>query len=263
MSGNALAPVDAPGTTVASLVFADVSPALDNFTLSMATSSILMSFTDVIDASTFDPTALTVLASRSSSAESISLTATSTATQVTPYVVNVSIGKLDSNNIKFNQGLATNITDTYISMSATLMLDAYGVPIAPVTVALAIQASDFTKDEEPAQLIWWAYDAGIGKFTLHYNEAINGETLDVRAFLYGREATGRRRQSVFEWLQLTDITSWNQPTSSSFEFFYQPSRHAQHRIQLCAARCGRQLPRHGHRGDVGHEWQRCRAHNDR
>ena len=89
----------------------------------------------------------------------------------------------DLNEIKRNEGLATDENTTFITHTETLITDEFGLSIIPIpvvdgTIDDAKQVRNFTKDTTSPYLVSFNLDMNIGVLYLTFSETVKANTLD-------------------------------------------------------------------------------------
>ena len=92
----------------------------------------------------------------------------------------------DLNAIKFLTELATDITDTFLTLTETLIQDMNSNPVLPITMPR--QAEQFTSDTVSPQLQAFDLDLDQEILTLTFSETVNADSLDVTQISLQSEA---------------------------------------------------------------------------
>ena len=181
-SGTSNAAIDTSSAVgIRSLATDTTLPDLLSFTLDVDSGEMVLDFSDVVDVSTFDVSALTLqgqnyrvplewhsLSSSSSSASSSN-----------SFTVTVFIGSDDLNRIKEIRTLATDESDTFLTVRATLVDDLAGLDVIAITDGKALQASGFTPDSKDPVLDSWSLDMDQSQLTLSFSETVDVRSIDV------------------------------------------------------------------------------------
>ena len=166
---------------VRNLVDDTTHPELISFTLDMDSGEVVLSFSDVVDATTFDVSGLTFQGQNNrvplewhtlSTASSLSSTDNS-------FSITVFLGNDDLNRIKQIRTLATSLDDTYLTVSAFLVDDLAGIDLTAITDGKALLASRFTRDRQDPVLERWTLDMDASQLILTFSEVVDITTLDV------------------------------------------------------------------------------------
>ena len=156
------------------------SPRLAGFTLDMDSGELVVSFDDVIRASTFDVSAITLQsANERVPLEWHTLSQTSSTNSMeNGFEITVFIGDGDLNRIKQISNLATSIDHTYLTATATIADDVNLMDTIAVTDGNSLQASSFTSDITRPTLSSWTLDVNARQIILTYSE-----TVDITSFM--------------------------------------------------------------------------------
>ena len=161
---------------------ADVThPELLSFTLDMDNGEVVLSFSDVVDATTFDVSGLTFQGQNNRvPLEWHTLSAaSSTASSANSFSVIVFLGADDLNRIKQIRTLATSEDDTYLTVSAFLVDDLAGTDLTAITDGKALQTIRFRQDAQAPVLERWTLDMDQSQLILTFSEVVDILTLDV------------------------------------------------------------------------------------
>ena len=156
------------------------SPSLLLFTLNMNTGILQLNFSEPILPSSVDPSQLTLHGQRSEHGTSRTLGNNTTIITVTDASLSVELQLLQSdlNYIKNAQDLAIDTGTTYTSFTTDLVKDVSENPITAVLVNASIQATMFTIDITPPELIGFETDLSpVAKIYLKFSETVrlNGQ----------------------------------------------------------------------------------------
>ena len=175
-------PVDDPLMLPVGDVVQDTREAeLDRFSLDMDLGRLYLTFTDVIVPSTFRPTSLTIQDAPTANAE-VALTDSSYErnTEQLSYLVSVQISTEDLNRIKQLTTLATNVSNTYITLFSDVVRDLEDRDIQnPPSDDHGVQASSYIPDATPPELTSFDLDLDDGLLLLNFSETVNVNTLNV------------------------------------------------------------------------------------
>ena len=189
-AGNPLLPISPNSGVSATTVIDDESqPNLLSFDLDIDAGLLTLTFDNVMDTSTLNPTGLTLLNSPLSPIQ-YRLTGGSTESSH-DYVVIVNITDADLNAIKKNTSLATSHNNTYISIIPELIEsygsdpenipDGDGQPVNAISITFAKQVISFTNDTTSPYLVSFHVDMNSGRGLL---ELTFDETVDAQSFLF-------------------------------------------------------------------------------
>ena len=98
----------------------DVSrPVLSNYSLNIEPGLLKLTFSDVVNATTFDASAITIQSSKTAiTNQVVSLTPVTITNSSNGYVITVTLGLQDLLNIRDNTMLATRLNNTYLTIQA-------------------------------------------------------------------------------------------------------------------------------------------------
>ena len=171
-------PIEADLVLASALIPDDTAAGLVSFALDVNNGELSLTFSDVVDASTFDTRAITIQSALYSNPENqYTLTTSSTASDTDGYYVEVSIGPVDLFRLKSTPGVATSINNTYITMFASAVDDTFGVDVLSITNGKALPADTFTEDTDPPLFTGFNLDMSNTTLTLFFSEAVNISTL--------------------------------------------------------------------------------------
>ena len=156
-------------------------PELLSFTLDMDNGEMVMSFSDVVDASTFDVSALTLQGQNNRVPlewHSLSISSSS-ASSMDSFIITVSLGDSDLNRIKQIRPLATRMSNTYLTVRASLVDDLAGIDLTAITDGKALKVSRFTRDTQDPVLEKWVLDMDESQLILTFSEVIDIMKIDV------------------------------------------------------------------------------------
>ena len=113
----------------------------------------------------------------------------------------IQLGFTDLNRIKQLTDLATSEDNTFISLTQEAFEDMNANPILPVPPLNATQASEFTEDTTPPQLIFFSLNLTSEILSLTFDETVNASSLNpADVVLQEREHTPL--VSLISWYQL-------------------------------------------------------------
>ena len=174
-------------------------PELLSFTLDMDSGEVVLLFSDVVDAQTFDMSALTFQGHNNRiPLEWHSLSSSSSsASSTNSFSVTVTLGENDLNRIKQIRALATGVSDTFLTVGASLVDDLAGIDLRAVTDGKALAVNRFTRDSHDPVLESWSLDMDQSQLTLTFSEVVDITTIDVT------EISLQPRQSLSTTYSLT------------------------------------------------------------
>ena len=151
-----------------------------SFTLDMNTGEINLTFDDAINVSTFQASAISLQSAVTRvGSDLVSLSSSSSGSSIGGFQIAVNIDSMDLNRIKQTRLTATRLQDTFITVMASIVDDAYGVDCIAVTDGKAIQASLFTPDTTHPQLDSFVLDVDEGLLMLFFTETVDIFTFNI------------------------------------------------------------------------------------
>ena len=218
MNGNLVEQINSSNPTPVRLFTEDnVSPELVSFDLDMDSFELFLTFSETVDVSTLNVSAIYLQPSNISlEVERFSFTGRNTSTFSTsndwPDIV-VNIGIDDMNEIKRRIDLATSNVTTFITLSDLAIDDMNGNSVVPVPNGDSIAVTNFTADTTNPQLDRFSIDMDTGSLQLTFDETVNfssinfsrvaifnNPTADVGIYLAGGQTTNELDSVIVELL---------------------------------------------------------------
>ena len=142
----------------------DVSrPVLSNYSLNIEPGLLKLTFSDVVNATTFDASAITIQSSKTAiTNQVVSLTPVTITNSSNGYVITVTLGLQDLLNIRDNTMLATRLNNTYLTIQAYAIDDVFDVDVLAVTDGKAILPGEYIPDTNPPDLERFTLDLDEG-----------------------------------------------------------------------------------------------------
>ena len=151
---------------------------VEDFSIDLNFGILYLTFNDVIDISSFDPSGLTLLnGSISGDSTSYTLSDNSLAHNQDGYYLDIELSYFDFNSISFIPRLASNLNLTFISYGANFIKDIFGTNILALTREDAVMASIYIPDSTRPQLLEFDFNVDKSLLTLYFSEAIDLATL--------------------------------------------------------------------------------------
>ena len=181
MSGNLLSPLD--HLNAQSVVLDTSAPSLLSYDINMHLGTLVLSFDDVVDVSTFRPeeiifqSAMIRLAS-----ESYTLTSHSQVTSSDGYVVRINLNS-DLFGMKSVTGLALAKANTYLTMRGHTIDDPFGRDVIPITDGKAIRPDGFVADTFKPEVTRASLDLDTGVLNLTLSDAVNPDLIRLEEFV--------------------------------------------------------------------------------
>jgi hypothetical protein len=176
---NGLTSVDLPPIHVSGFTPDDSAPSVVGFELNMDSGELIVTFNDTIIGSSFDVSAITLQSAvfRQPMEWHTLSQDSSTSSIQDGFTVTVSLGTDDLNRIKQIRSLCTSVVNSYMTVTATIADDPYGVDVSAVTDGKSLQASRFTADDSRPSVDSWILDMNTGQIVLMFSE-----TMDIMTF---------------------------------------------------------------------------------
>ena len=171
------------------LIRDDRPPSLTDFELNIDTQSLILSFSEAIEESSFNITDIRLQRSTSDLTNSVVLTGGTIITMLSNKVFNITLLPADLNRIKGYNDLGTNSSNTYISFPSTMAQDFFDNSIIEIDNDDAKRASDHGIDMTPPRLTNFTFDANLGRLVLTFSETVSTHTLEVNRFTLQDSAT--------------------------------------------------------------------------
>ena len=154
-------------------------PRLDSFALNLENGQLMLTFTDVIDPNTFNPTGVTLQDQPFRSANAYyTLTTASTATLTYGYTLFITLNS-DALPIRENNLFGTNIDNTWITITASTIDGPARDDNVAITNGKALQASNVTFDSAPPEFVLFNLDMDDGIMTLSFTDFILTGSVNV------------------------------------------------------------------------------------
>ena len=166
-------------------IIPDDTPAqLESFIFDEDLGLIELMFTDVVLTASFTPSGITIQNAQTSADPSLQYTLTedSYTNNTNAFTITVQLSDTDLNAIKSNPLLATNQSNTFMTIRASTIDDVFGNDILAITNGKAIMASRFITDDTTPYLEQFNLDLDEGQIILNFSETINFDTLDPSKF---------------------------------------------------------------------------------
>ena len=185
----------------------NVFTTIGTFTLDMNMGTLYLTFTDIVNTSTFNPVGVRIQDDLfASPGGSYILTESSYTDSDNGYVVAVTLSRQDLNQLKFNTRIATTTSDTWLTLRALTVKDIFLQDIRAVTNGDAIQAEDVVPDTTPPELETFDLDLNSNTLFLMYTETINISTFNASYIVLTNDSNGTDASSVV----LSDFTIYSE-----------------------------------------------------
>ena len=185
----------------------NVFTTIDTFTLDMNMGILSLTFTDIVNTSTFNPTGIRIQDDLfASPGGSYTLTKGSFTDSDNGYVVDVTLSRQDLNELKFNTRITTDESDTWLILRALTVKDIFLQDIRAVTNGNARQAEDVIPDTTPPEVETFDLDLNSNTLFLIYTETINISTFNASYIVLTNDSNGTNASSVV----LSDFTIYSE-----------------------------------------------------
>ena len=153
----------------------EIPPQLLNYTLNI-TSAILRLYVDeILDPASYTPSGFTFQNSMNGSGTSYTLKSSTATLSSEPlsYIVEILLSDEDVNGLKMTVGVATDLNNTYLSITDGAIRDTGNNSIIPIPTSNAKPAADLEADMEPPFLNSVILDLREGALVFNFSEAVN------------------------------------------------------------------------------------------
>lgn len=189
MNGNLVEPINTSNPTpVLEYTQDEVRPELISFDLNIDSFELFLTFSETVDVSTLNVTAIYIQPSNQSLDEDqFSFTSGnnsdstfSTSNDWPEIIVNIGIDNM--NEIKRRTDLATSNETTFITLTDLAIKDMNGNDIVSVLSGNAIQVTNFTEDTTNPHLIDFSINLNVGSLQLTFDETVNFTSINFTSF---------------------------------------------------------------------------------
>jgi stress response protein SCP2 len=161
----------------------DMNQVVSENTVQVATSTILFKFSETVKFSSYEPTAVTIQKATTvaGSGSSVTLEGEFAAVSVqSGTTLSFKLLRNNTNAIKAIADLATDASNTYITLTSGFVEDMYGNPIVSVDNGAARKVSNdgYTQDSTEPELLRFDIDMDEGKLTLSFDETVTGMSIN-------------------------------------------------------------------------------------
>ena len=178
MSGNPVVAIPASSALPASMYVRDMTrPQLVSFVLDRNVGVLTLTFSETVNATSINVTGLSLQSSSTSNLDSVPLTG-GVASNISSYIITITLLSSDLNLIKSHAGLATSVNNTYITSTSLLVSDMFTNPLIPIITANALEAYLVVADRTSPTLKAYDLDMNAGTITFFFSESVNASTFD-------------------------------------------------------------------------------------
>ena len=157
---------------VNSFVPDNTNPSLDAFELDMNTGVLTLNFSETVNSSTFDVTGVTLQSSESRALYEFTLTDGEHSTTDDP-TITINLTVSDLNEIKRIRGLATDVDNTYISLTSDVVYDTSGFSLTEITTEQARKAGLHVPDTTSPILLEFSLNISSDELSLTFDETVS------------------------------------------------------------------------------------------
>lgn len=157
-----------------------IPPELTGFSLNLTSDLLTLSFSETVLVSSHSLDQYTLQSSEDAEAASQVYSLTGGLSQPNDYhVVSVELSVADLNEVKRLRELATNNTNTYLTVSAGAITDMSGNFLVAVEDFMGLRVEEFTADFARPSLLTFNLDMNTGIVSLMFSETVMASSLDV------------------------------------------------------------------------------------
>jgi uncharacterized cupredoxin-like copper-binding protein len=183
-AGNNVTAVLSNAAERASVFVVDTTrPSLVSFSLNMNAGTMSIEFSETVDSSTFNATAVSVQSTAdgsSSTTSSLTLTGATSSTAVPSTTVSFELLKADLDSIKVIDSFATALSDTFVSVNHNVISDMASNPAIAVKATAGVAATNYTADATAPTAVSFGFNLNDGVLVLNMSEPVQ-DSVDVTA----------------------------------------------------------------------------------
>jgi hypothetical protein len=157
------------------------SPNLILFNLDIDSGALMLSFDEVVRASSVNPSGLR-LANSGNAPLQVSPSLNGTVSVIDGLVIDVMLTVDSANDVRALTSLAIDKDSTYVLVDSSAFADVDGNPAAVIGAANGLQVNDYTADMTPPVATGFAINMDTGEVAVFYDQPVNGSSLDITAF---------------------------------------------------------------------------------
>lgn len=154
------------------------APVLLNVTLNMGSETLELEFDEPVRTETIVLTNIRIQNSAILDSQ-FSLKLTGGVPTIVGSRVTITLRKVDSAAIKLNDGLAKNISNSYISFDFGTIFDMAGNPLLPISTTNAYNVDTYIKDEIAPYMVAFNLDMDVGLLTLFFSEPVRVHSMST------------------------------------------------------------------------------------
>ena len=166
-------------------------PELVGFSLDLTSEVLVLSFNETVN-SDVKVTEITISdgSGLATGQRTYTLTNSSFTTDPDTPILTIHLSVFDLNELKKREGLATNINNTFLSLSSLTLTDVFGNPVVPVSLNASEMADVYVADTIPPSYTGFSLDMDNGVLTLTFSETVNSTSLDTTSLTFHNAASG-------------------------------------------------------------------------
>ena len=152
-----------------------IPPVLLNYTLNINEGLLTLYVNEILDLESFQPSGFILQSAVNSSGDAYALTGgvAQFATPPESYIVEISLSEEDINGLKMTVGVATDLTNTYLSLTDGAISDPGNNSIIPIPTSQALPAAGLEADMVRPVLRTVVLDLQQGALIFNFSEAVN------------------------------------------------------------------------------------------
>lgn len=165
-------------------------PILMGVSLNLTTNELILTFDETISALPTDVVVerISIRPDGNDSTIGVSLTASSWVVSNDSIIIVIELGATDLNRIKLNTGLATDISNTFVTVEMSAFIDMSTNRNG--NLEQTRMADEFEEDLVSPSLSGWSFDLNQGCIQLRFDEPVDVTTLNIRGLTLLDNATG-------------------------------------------------------------------------
>ena len=178
-SGNQVVAIGEQAPLITSLFLPDITPPLlERVELDMNEGVLTLSFTEVVNIDTLNVSGLTLQSAQGDSPLQQYTPQSGNGSYTTLTNVQVTLSAQDLNAIKKLTSLATNMSNTYVSITPLFISDMVGIPVRAISAPTALQVFSYTRDATPPLLICFSLNLTSEILSLTFSETVDASTVN-------------------------------------------------------------------------------------
>ena len=181
-------------------------PELVGFSLDLTSEVLVLSFNETVN-SDVKVTEITISdgSGLATGQRTYTLTNSSFTTDPDTPILTIHLSVFDLNELKKREGLATNINNTFLSLSSLTLTDVFGNPVVPVSLNASEMADVYVADTIPPSYTGFSLDMDNGVLTLTFSETVNSTSLDTTSLTFHNAASGgtQNYKLVYPYVSVT------------------------------------------------------------